>query len=162
MAMPLMEKKEFRWTAPEFEYFHKGASWSLVIVCAAASLVILALWQRNFLFAVFIVISAFLVLNLGHKKPNYLDFHLNDRGLTIDEKTQYPYQDLLGFATQHIASDGELAELILKRKKHFSTYLKILLPAQHLDEIRVFLNKYLPEIEYEDSVADHLSKIIKF
>lgn len=158
----MAEQKEFRWSAPEFEYFHKGVSWYWLIIIAAVVLVALSLLQKNFLFSVFIVISAALILRLGYKRPRYLDFHLNDKGLLIDEKNFYSYDDLVGFATRSLYLDDGLSEVILKRKHRLGTYLKILLPNKHLEEIRVFLNKYLPEIEYEESLTDHLSKLLKF
>lgn len=158
-----MAEKEIKWTAPEFEYHHKTHSWSWLAVIAAIILIGLALWQRNFLFAVFILISSILFLKLGHAIPRYLDVHLSEQGIGLGEKTFYPFDSLSGFATRQIDhfKDG-LTEIILQKKHRLSTYVKILAPTEHIEEIRILLNKHLPEIEYEESFTDHLSRFLKF
>ncbi|MBI2024759.1 MAG: hypothetical protein HYT03_01535 [Candidatus Harrisonbacteria bacterium] len=158
-----MAEKDIKWSAPEFQHYEKSANWYLASLAVAALLLIFALWQRNILFAVFIVIAEILFLKMGRQLPHQMDFRLSNLGIEIGGKKSYSYDDLAGFATRRLDQheDG-LSELILKRKRHFSTYVKVLFPTKHSDELRVFINKYLPEIEYEDSLVEHLAKLLKF
>jgi hypothetical protein len=159
----MADKKELEWAAPEFEYHHKDVGWYWLLVGVSIILLLLALWQRNFLFAVFVLIAALLILKWGHHHPRYLDFRLTNDGLEIDKSKFFPFDHLSGFATRRLDHYEEgLSEIILKKKHRLSTYLKVIAPTAKIEEIRIFLNKYLPEIEYEESLTDHIARILKF
>lgn len=158
-----MAAKEVRWTAPEFEYFHKGNFWYWLTVLAAGLLIIVSLWQRNVLFAIFIFIAEILFLRLGSQIPQQLDFRLSDLGIELGNKKHYRYEELSGFVTKRLDGHEEGAsELILKRKHRLSTNIKILFPTKIWEELRLFINKHLPELEHEESLVEHIGKIIKF
>ncbi len=158
----VMAEKEIKWTAPEFEYHHKGVSWHWLLVITAGLIILIALWQKNFLFAVFVAIAATLMVKWGHHEPRYVNFRLTGEGLEFDT-AKYPYEDFAGFATHPVHGQSEdLSYLIFQRKHRLGTYLKVLAPTIMLEEIRILANKYLPEIEYEESLMDHLSRFLKF
>ena len=158
-----MAEKELNWSAPEFKYYEKGTGWYWLSILAAGLIILIAFWQRNFLFAAFVVIAEVVFLKLGAQVPHPVNFRLTDVGLEIGGKKMYSYQDLIGFATRRVDQheDG-LSELILKRKHRLSTYVKVLYFTKHSEELRLFINKHLPEIEYEDSLVEHLSKLLRF
>jgi hypothetical protein len=147
--------KEIRWTAPEFEYYEKGPSWYWLAIIATILLIALALWQRNFLFAVFVAIAALVILNLARKQPREIEFKLDQNGLVIDEKKVYPYETLKGFTIS-----GN--EIIFQRKSRFSPYFKIFVLEKDKDRVKHFLSQRLPEIEYEESLTDHISRLLRF
>lgn len=159
----MTDQKEIRWNAPEFWHYEKSASWYLASLAIAALLLVFALWQRNILFAVFIVVAEIVFLKMGKELPHQTDFRISKIGIEIGDKKSYNYDALVGFATRRLDQhESGLSELILKKKSHLSTYIKILFPTKHSEEIRVFVNKYLPEIEYEDSLVEHLAKLLRF
>src|SRR3989344_6320247 len=157
------DKKEFEWSAPEFEYHPKTISWYWLLAIAGIVIITIALLQKNFLFAIFVLIALVLVWKMGHQHPRYLDFHLDENGLTIDSGRVQPYEGMDGFAVQKIDYDENgLSEIILRRKHRLGTYLRVLIPSRHVGEVKLFLNKYLPEIEYEETLTDHISRLLKF
>lgn len=157
-----MAEKEIKWSAPEFEYYHKGVSWHWLLIMAAGIIVLVSLWQKNFLFAVFIAIAAALMVKWGHHEPRYINFRLTGEGLEFDGK-EHPYENFVGFATHPAHGQSEdLSYLVFRRRHRLGAYLKILVPTKAIEGIRIFANKYLPEIEYEESLTDHLSRILKF
>ncbi len=159
----MTDKKEITWSAPEFEYHHKNSGWYLGVVIIAVAVTALAVLQGNFLFAVFTAVAAVLVVKWGAREPRYLDYTLTDSALAISGEKQYLYEQLAGFATRRMdALEDGLSELILRRKQRLGSYIKALFPTRHTEEIKHFLNRYLPEIEYEDSMADHLSRFLRF
>lgn len=159
----MTDKKEITWSAPEFEYHHKNAGWYLGVVVIAIAVAALALFQGNFLFAIFTAIAAVLVIKWGAREPRYLDYALTDGALVISGGKAYPYEQLAGFATRRMdALEDGLSELILRKKHRLGSYIKAFFPTRHTEEIKFALNKHLPEIEYEDSMADHLSKFLRF
>ena len=161
MIMP-KPPKEVRWMAPEFHYHEKDDSWSKGIILIAVLLIGFALWQRNFLFAVFIAIATALLVYWGHQKPDTVEFLLDDKGFTVHGKRR-DYKNLDGFAVR-IDERGELEwnKLILRVKSKLIPHLIIFIPKNETGKIRVFLNEYIPEIEHEDSFIDLLADLIKF
>jgi hypothetical protein len=151
----MLGPKEIRWKAPEFEYYHKDVSWYWLTIILSLLVVALAIWQRNFLFAVFAVIAEVLIIFWGRRRPQKIEFQLNDKGLAIGDKTFYPYGGFLGFAF------GE-NEVIFQKKNRFSPYLKVSVEESKSGEIKKLLSRYLPEIEYEESLVDHIAKILRF
>jgi hypothetical protein len=147
--------KEIRWRSPEFEHYEKGPTWYWLTIIITIILVAFSLWQRNFLFAVFIVIAALVIINWGKKTPREIEFKLDQRSLVIDANKVYPYEILAGFTIRD-------SELILRRKSRLNPYVKILIPERDRERIKSFLIQHLPEIEYEESLTDHISKLLKF
>lgn len=154
--------EDISWQAPEFEYQHKRASWYLWAILVSGVFALAGILQKNFLFVIFIVVAAGVIIRTGRQTPKYVAFALTADGLVVDNKKVHHYDQLLGFATRRIddLEDG-LTELILQRKHRLSTYWKILFPTKRSAEIRHYLNQHLPEIEYEDTLSEHLSRLLK-
>ena len=147
--------KEIRWRALEFEYHHKSVSWYWLTAIIAIILVAVALWLGNFLFALFVIIAETLIVFWGYRKPLELEFTLDESGLAIEEKKFYPYGVLEGFAVRS-------GEIIFKPKNRFMSYLKIAAVPADIGRIKSFLANRLSEFEYEESLIDHLGKILRF
>jgi len=147
--------KEIRWTAPEFEYYEKSATWYWLSGIVALVIVAAAFLQRNFLFAIFVVLAEVLVIQFGKKQPKEIEYKLDHRQLEIDGKRVYSYETLMGFSM----IDGEL---ILRKKSKMSSLIKVLVHERDYDRMKQFLQQFLPEIEYEESLTDHISRWLKF
>lgn len=155
-----MEPKEISWQAPEFRYRYKDESWYWLTIMAAAILFLISLWQKNFLFAIFLIIAEAMVLIWAKELPRNFHFKLDKKGVHLGKMKFYSYEELIGFHLHE--SDNEISELILKTKHRFHPYVKILLLTGDAPEINKFLKKHLSEIEYEESLADSFSKMIGF
>lgn len=153
--MAQLGPKEIKWTAPEYAYFHKDVSWYWLTVIISVLIVAFALWQRNFLFAVFVVMAEALLLFWGRRNPKNLEFKLNDKTLAIGNQTFYPYESFAGFAVRE-------NEIVFKSKNRLSPYMKISAEESKLGEIKKLLSRHLPEIEYEESLTDHIVKMLRF
>jgi hypothetical protein len=152
-------KKEITWQAPEFKYHYKDISWYWLSVIAAAILFLAAIWQKNLLFAIFVIIAETTLIFWAKKLPRGLNFKIDKKGIHIDKIKFYTYDDLIGF---HILEENDIGQLILKTKKKLSPFVKILLESGDIPKIKEFLKQYLEEIEYEESLTDHIEKIIRF
>lgn len=157
-----MEKsqKEIVWTAPEFHYHHKSASWYWKLIGAAIVLAFISIWMKNFLFAVFIVIAAGTAMVWARRYPKHLDFKIDLKGVHIEKMKSYSYEELAGFAVK--SGFGQLGELILQKKSKLDPYVKINIHNEDADEIKGFLKNRLEEIEYTDSLSDAISDMLKF
>ena len=147
--------KEIKWSAPEFEHREKGVSWYWLTAIAAITIIGIALWAGNFLFAFFVMIAETLIIFWAHQKPAEIEFKLDENGLTISDKKSYPYETLAGFAVR-----GN--EVIFRQKRRLTAYLKIIAGPADIGRIKSFLSDRLPEIEYEESLIEHLARILRF
>ncbi len=168
-----MSNKDLEWQAPEFEHWEKPRVWYLVLYFIGTIIFTSALWQSNFLFAIFTIIAMVTITFHARRSPRQLSMRLSDEALTIDMFHQgssaassskvYLYEQFSGFATRRVdgLEDG-LSELVLQRKHRLGNYLRILYPTKRTQDVRHFLNNHLPEIEYEDTLSDHFFRWLKF
>ena len=157
-----MMEKEIKWSAPEYHHYEKDISWYWLVAILGIILTAIALWQKNFLFAVFVIIAALLAINWGRRKPEIVDFILSEKGLDIGGKKNYPYESLEGFAIIELPENSELNELVFKTRGRLNAWLKIIIANQRRDAIKEMLGQHVPEIEYQESLADHISKLLRF
>jgi len=106
--------------------------------------------------------TAVLIAHAKHE-PRAVALKLSDEGLALGENTFYPMKALSGFAVLS-ASDGwaDAAVLVLEEKRGFAAPVKVFAPARELPAIRAILGDHLPEIEYEESLTDHLFRLLRF
>lgn len=148
-----------KWRAYEFIYYPKTSGWYLVNLLIVLTLILFALWQKNFLLIIFLVIAEILVLVWANREPKELEFELNDKGIRVENNLQYYFNDLEGFA---IKENEDLSEIFILQKTKFRPVVKIPLPKGLTFQVRNFMLKFLPEKEIEESFLDSLSKIIGF
>lgn len=142
-----------KWRAPEYEYHEKDVSWYWLAIIFVIILVGLSLWQKNLLFAIFVLIAGAVVIFWGRREPRELEFKLEEKGLYIDKKF-IAYEILDGFAVKE--------DLLLKKKSRLRPYLKLPLPDSQKEAAKKHLLPLLPEIEYQESLAEALAKFLKF
>ena len=149
----------FSWEAPEFPYYHKEVGWYWASIFVAAILVIIALWQKNFLFGVFIVIAELLIVSWGSKYPRAVRFEMDERGIGIEDTSSYRYAEIEQYA---INPEGDLSELILTLKTKLSTAVVIHFHTHDTGRIREFLRGRLKEVHHDDGIVEALLKLIRF
>jgi len=173
-------KKEITWQAPAFKYYPKDVSWYWMSFIISILVMAFAIWQKNFLFAVFIFLAEISVLILARRQPELLKFKIDDKGITIIDKT-YSFSDLEEFCLrpdneyrdlesasglrESVSSPRKPAmfeELILKRKIHFNPYLKIFVDIRVASQVRNIISQKLTEEAYEDSLLEAIFKWLRF
>jgi len=155
------------WQAPEYEQIHKDISWYWLSLIVAIVIAVAAIWQNNFLFAIFIGIAWLVFVNLARRLPPTWIFKISKQGLAIHSASEsdktyrlYLWQDIDGFDIHE--ATNEFKWLVLRIKSRFSPYLKINFYHQDEEKIKNFLLEFLPKEEYKKSVADSISEIIGF
>lgn len=149
----------FSWEAPEFPYYHKEVGWYWISILLAAILVVLALWQKNFLFAVFVIIAELLIVSWGSRYPRAVRFEIDERGIGIEDKPPYRYAEIEHYA---INPEGDLSELILTFKARLSPATVIHFHTRDTGRIREFLRGRLREVHHDDGIVEALLKLIRF
>lgn len=151
---------EIRWTAPEFHHYDKDPRWHTILGVGTVIVVALALWQKNFLFAIFAVIAGILLSNWGRKAPEIRTFTLTDKELQISGGKTYAHANSEGFTI--IQAPNHPPELAIKTKERFRAWLHVIIPENLAEQIQALLSDYLPEVEYQETIGDKLGRLLKF
>lgn len=159
-----MAEKEFSWKAPEFHYYEKGPAWYAGSVFVTGVLALLALWQGNFLFVVFVLIAEFLILFWARRKPRTIVVSLSEEGLALGERDRYPFERLLRFAVVEERGGGAASfrEVVMETRALFGNSVRFMVPRESVQSVKVFLGRFLPETTHEESLAEYLSHFFRF
>ncbi|MEK7464772.1 MAG: hypothetical protein AAB617_03290 [Patescibacteria group bacterium] len=155
-----MDKTEINWRAAEYEHVRKSEAWYLFIIVASVTLIIFSLFQRNFFFAIFVVLASLMIIAFGRRKPQVFDFKINTEGVAIGKKITYHYDQLQGFSIRN--RPGRLDELIIRRKTPFNPFVRIPLDSKIASKARELLKDKLPETVHEDSLLELLGEWLGF
>jgi hypothetical protein len=155
-----MASFETSWQAPEFEYRPKSVSWYWISIIISAAIIAFAIWQRNFLFGIFIVIAEILLIAWGNEIPATINFTLTENDLSIGEAKRYQVKLFENFSVNEL--DDDWTELHFTFKAKLRTPLKVLLPKTKIEEVRKNFKPVLRETEFDPSLLDSLEKIIGF
>jgi len=152
-------RREVYWRAAEYEFYEKsrGWFWSVGIVCLL--LIVIAFWQRNFFFAVFIAIAGAMVYTYNRRRPNVIDFKVTPEGVGI-EKSFYEYDKFENFALRK--RPGHLDEIVLKKKTMVNPFIRVPIDSTLAGNARAILAGKLPETEYQESLTDLFSDLLGF
>ncbi len=162
---------EIIWQIPEYEYRPKDVSWYWISLIATIILFAFAIWQENFLFAIFVVIAFFALNYLTNRFPPIWEIKMNGKGIFIGlpnskNKKFYSIENIEIFDIHsEIYEDDkepEYKKLILKFKSKMTPYLKINIYSKDELRIKEFLLEFAPQEEISKSLVDSLSELIGF
>lgn len=156
-----METFLLEWSAPEYEHRPKSSFWYWGSIIIAVLILGVAVWQKNFLFAAFIVLAEILVLTWGERPPRTLSFVLTEKGLTIGEDKFYPLGNFKGFSLDRESHD-EWAGIILFFESHLRPSILVHAPHSETEEIAQALRKKIKELPWEPTLLDSLERFMKF
>jgi hypothetical protein len=147
------------WEAPEFEYRTKGVSWYWFTIIIAVALVAAAVWQRNFLFGVFVVIAEVLVLAWGSKAPKTVSFLMNDKEFAIDGRERHRWEE---FASFSVEEEYEPYILTLRFRNRIRPALHVIVPAAQLPAAKGFAAGRLLQVDEGRSFIETLEDFLRF
>lgn len=156
------------WQAPEFEYRARGVSWYWTTIIIAAAMVAFAVWQKNFLFGLFVIIAEMLALIWSTRTPRTIPFSISDRELVIGERKHYLMSELESFSVDEPIAPAEgvaraeFAELAFHFKGKLHMPILVCIPTAQLAEARKNLQQVIREIEHQPTFIDSLEKWIGF
>jgi hypothetical protein len=152
---------ELIWRAPEYEAKDRSALWYFGLGVVSVALVLVALWQENFLFAIFVVLAALVITALTKEPPPLRTFKLNDNGLDIDGLKALPFGRMHGFSVEESSENSELMVLVIHSQEIIHHTLHILIPREKLGEARAILASRLKEVPHNPSLFEELLKFLK-
>lgn len=149
----------FRWEAKEFEKITKTKEWFWAGAILGAALLIVAIIQKNFLFAIVVFLAGFLVYIYSLKEPKKISFAITNRGVVIGKRL-YEYDNLKSFWIFY--EPPRIKELSVESKKHFVP--RIAMPLDDADpvKLREALIRFLPEVKQEEDLSDIIARGVGF
>ncbi|TSC56452.1 MAG: Uncharacterized protein G01um101418_341 [Parcubacteria group bacterium Gr01-1014_18] len=85
-----------QWNFREHVRQERTGRWFLILGIISGLLMVYALWNTNFLFALIIVLVLFILFLRYNKEPKNLQFSVTDRGILLD-RDFIPHQNLKRF-----------------------------------------------------------------
>ncbi|MST04264.1 MAG: hypothetical protein EXS49_01705 [Candidatus Pacebacteria bacterium] len=156
------EEKGVKWSSPEYHHYEKDVAWFWIVAVVTITLSAYAVWTNNLLFAIFSLIAGSLVIYWGMKHPEEIEFHINNRGINVLGRRFYQWAHLDGFSIIPDHHFENLSILILHTRHHLRGHIKVIIHTDREEEIRKTLKANLREIIHEESLVDHIARMLRF
>lgn len=154
-----MEKSLISWETPEYPAYEKSADWYWWVGLVVVVLMGFAIWQRSFLFGVFILIAWFTMMLYAVRPPKTIHVSIIESGVMV-ENTLYPWHNIKSFWIFY--RPPLIRDLSLESKKTVMPYIKIPIGETEPEKIKKIISAYIPEVEQKESVIDNLSHLARF
>ena len=148
------------WSAPEFVKYRKNPEWFVVGGLTAFGFLLFALFTKNLIFALIIILASFSIFIWTQKEPQKVSFAITNKGILINKKNLLSFDGLKSFWIFNEPS--EIKYISLESKKIFMPRIPIPLGERLPEEVRQLLSKFLPEQEQEESLIDALGKHLRY
>lgn len=152
------EFDELSWDALEYAQKKRSGDWYWTVGIITIAIVVTLFFFNNVLLGLVIAIGVFGLLLYSARAPKEVHFEVNQHGVVIDD-TLYPYADLESF---WISELGETPKLLLKSKKAVMPLIAIPIADVNPDDVADILIEYIPEVEHEESIAEHMLERLGF
>lgn len=157
---PMAEPTEAaEWEALEFIKYSKTPEWFLAGGLFFGTLFLFALFVKNFIFALIVILAAFSIYIWTQKDPKTVRFAINSKGIKI-QNSFYGFDNLKSFWIFNEPPDVKY--ISLESKKVLMPKIIIPLGDRDPEEIRKFLLRFLSEEEQEESLIDVLARYAKY
>lgn len=165
MTDSINEQKEksgeptIQWTSRAHNGKERGNLFYFAILGLTVLLLVFSVWQKDFLFGVFVILASGTVLFLSSQKPEDYSFKITDDEFVIGENenvyklSRFNHFDIYEYSPSEI-------ELLLVFKEKFRPVLRIKIHRSDREKISERLAKELPQRKTEPSFLDILSRII--
>lgn len=131
------------WKIPEREHYEHSLRWKISAGLVSLVLVTIAVLTNNFLFALIIIIAAFIVVFNEGDEPEKIKFIIGSEGILLGEKF-YDYDDIKSFSVLYKPNDN-LKALYFDCQNFWQRDLIVPLFDNNPLPIRENLLKYLKE-----------------
>lgn len=148
------------WSFPEYVKIDRTRNWYIGAIIVTVALLIYSILTINFLFAVIILLSIFIIILRHYQNPRQIEIKIAETGIVLDGM-YFAYPELKSFWFNYNPPEVKLLYLKLRqRDKVFS------IPLQNINPLKVrdILNEYIEEnLTYQPTeTVDLWSKIMRF
>lgn len=149
---------KIEWTAPEYKHKEKSVDFLWTIGLVAIVGVGITVWNGNYLFAIFLIISGASLIFFSIREPEEVTFSIETSGFTMG-KEKYEWKKIKGF---NIKKDDKEALLIIEINKYLLPIYTIPLPIELAPKMKESLLKVIPNTEIDESPSMKFMEKIGF
>ncbi|NVN97142.1 hypothetical protein HXX01_02835 [Candidatus Nomurabacteria bacterium] len=149
---------KIEWQAPEYKHKDKSIDFIWAIGLVAIVMCGFAIWQANYVFAIFILVSAATLILFSIRQPQDIVFIIETNGFSMG-KDKYEWKKIKGF---NIKKQDNEASLLIELDKYLLPVYTVALPLELADNARENLLKVIPNIELEESKSMKFMEKIGF
>ncbi len=149
------------WQVPEYEKHERNKSWYVLASIIGLLFLVYAIYTKNFLFAVIIIVVALIIILHDSREPDLIKVSITDEGIVVGRKF-YDYDEIKDFSIVYKPKQG-VKNLYFEFKNVIRQRLSIPLKDMNPLSIRENLLKYLPEdLDRTDQpLSEGLAKMFK-
>ena len=148
------------WQGYEYDHHEKSSDWFWALGIIALSSAITAIIFKNIIFALLILVGAFVMALFAAKKPHLVHFEISRRGIGIDD-TLYPFNSLESFWIEE--DEHEHHTLIVKSQRLIMPYIVIpLSDSIWYEDVRNILLTKLTEEELHEPISHRVLEFFGF
>jgi len=154
-----VEQPLFSWEISSHDERERTTPFYIVAFCIMIALLVFALWQKNFLFGVFVILAMGTFLFLSMQPSDIHSFSLTNTELIIGHKeTQYTYNQFDHFDIVEFSPDD--CEIYFVFKDKLKPLLHIRMYRVDIPGISQFLSTKITRATIDPPFIDIFSKII--
>lgn len=157
MLLPMPE--EIAWTARDRVPQERSATWFLGMVGVAALLAAYAVWNLNFLFALFVILATIALILAASRPAVEHEIRITAGGIEIEGLPKRPFSEIESF---WIFPDTEPPTLVLKPRRRIGMPTYLLLEHVDADKVRKALQDHIPEHEEEFPFIERIGRWLGF
>lgn len=153
--------KNISWEIPEYEKHEKNRLWYIIAAIVSLALIAYAIYTSNYLFALIILIIAFIIIIRDTQEVIVVTFSLEPTGVSVGQRL-YSYEVFKDFSVVFRPNDN-IKGLYLNFKNTMRPHLSIPLKDASPVEVRNYLLRFLKEdLSRNDApLSEGLSKVLK-
>ena len=147
------------WEASESVHHEKDGLWFMAILAGGAVLALISIFLiKSITFTVLIVVMVVALFVLAKRPPRILRYQLDERGVTINEKS-YAFHDFKAFG---VVQDGPFYYVSLIPLKRFMPAIDVYFPEEYGEDIVDILGEFIPLKTIEPDWLDKITKQLRF
>jgi len=144
--------RKITWQIFEYEHRQKHQDWFWALGIVAVTSTVTAIIYKNYLLAILILLSSFLLAFLNLRKPEEINIEINEKGVRIEDDF-YSYKNLKSFWINDNL-------LLIHSNRAFLPIITLTIRDRSPEEIKNFLKKYLPEEEIQEPWTTKLLEVL--
>ncbi len=145
------------WKVKEYERYTRGQWWYIIAITLGIVCVVYAIVSSNFLFALFVILSAIVLYQQSVSEPMEIPFEITENGVILGTRL-YDWNELDSFTLLY--APPEVKTLRITTKSFYTPSLHIPLGDLNPIEVREALLEFLSENteEVDESISDTIAR----
>lgn len=149
-----------KWSAPEYSHKEHSNDWfwaiGLIILIGSG----LAVWFRNYVFAIFIFLAGASVVMFSIREPKEINFLIEKKGITAG-RDFFSWKNIKSFNIKN-EEENLFAKLIIETDKHFLPIYTFPIPKEYIDTVKENMLKVVQPGEIKESQSMAIAEKIGF